>query len=405
MSFVSYSQNFEDVMLWRALKHISNGFYIDVGANDPITDSITKAFYDRGWNGINIEPLQSHYQELLQARPRDINLNYAAGTGGGLIELWECDIRGWATSSPEVIEQHEKEGYKGSYHKVPIKSLTNICAQHVNSDIHFLKIDVEGFEKSVLESMDFSLYRPWILLIEATKPNSREENYSTWESLVLNSGYVFSYSDGINRYYVADERQELLPAFKYPPNVFDTFISSDQFNIDQRAQKAELKLQETELKLHNSELNFHKLELSFHQLNLKLQQSELNLKYHINQIQSIYSSSSWKVTRPLRGFKRLIKGDASVFSQLNTDVKIKVKSFLRPKIIGIINKINSNNKASNLSRRILNHFPWLKSRLVRIYTNTQYIGVNQKKILGHEYMSSREKQVFQNIQQAIDKNK
>ncbi|HZF37393.1 MAG TPA: FkbM family methyltransferase, partial [Blastocatellia bacterium] len=46
MSFISYAQNFEDVMLWRALKHIDRGFYIDVGANDPDLDSVTKAFYE-----------------------------------------------------------------------------------------------------------------------------------------------------------------------------------------------------------------------------------------------------------------------------------------------------------------------------------------------------------------------
>ena len=34
MSFFSYSQNGEDVLLWRALKHIKDGFYIDVGANE-----------------------------------------------------------------------------------------------------------------------------------------------------------------------------------------------------------------------------------------------------------------------------------------------------------------------------------------------------------------------------------
>ena len=43
MKFVSYEQNFEDVMLWRALKHVENGFYIDVGANDPTTESVTKS--------------------------------------------------------------------------------------------------------------------------------------------------------------------------------------------------------------------------------------------------------------------------------------------------------------------------------------------------------------------------
>jgi len=56
MTFVSYAQNYEDVMLWRALKHIENGFYIDVGAAWPSEHSVTKLFYDEGWRGINIEP-------------------------------------------------------------------------------------------------------------------------------------------------------------------------------------------------------------------------------------------------------------------------------------------------------------------------------------------------------------
>ena len=57
MTFVSYAQNFEDVMLWRALREVTHGFYIDVGAADPDSDSVTRAFYDRGWSGINVEPV------------------------------------------------------------------------------------------------------------------------------------------------------------------------------------------------------------------------------------------------------------------------------------------------------------------------------------------------------------
>ena len=54
MTFVSYAQNFEDVMLHRALNHVVRGFYIDVGAADPEALSVTKAFYDNGWHGINV---------------------------------------------------------------------------------------------------------------------------------------------------------------------------------------------------------------------------------------------------------------------------------------------------------------------------------------------------------------
>lgn len=71
MTFISYAQNFEDVRLWRALNSFECGFYIDVGATDPAHDSVTKAFYDHGWSGINVEPMQNYYDALRQQRPRD----------------------------------------------------------------------------------------------------------------------------------------------------------------------------------------------------------------------------------------------------------------------------------------------------------------------------------------------
>src|SRR3984893_14736644 len=75
--FVSFAQNYEDVILWRALRHIENGFFVDCGAYDPTCHSVTKAFYDRGWTGINIEPIRSLAQKFANQRPLDINLNIA----------------------------------------------------------------------------------------------------------------------------------------------------------------------------------------------------------------------------------------------------------------------------------------------------------------------------------------
>ena len=38
-----------------AVSRIPSGFYIDVGACHPVVHSVTKLFYERGWNGINID--------------------------------------------------------------------------------------------------------------------------------------------------------------------------------------------------------------------------------------------------------------------------------------------------------------------------------------------------------------
>ncbi len=226
MKLISYAQNFEDVLLWRALGHIQGGFYIDAGANDPVDHSVTKAFYDAGWHGINIEPLPAFARLFDEQRPRDINLAVAAGAADGSLTLFDVPaVNGWATPQAAVAAAHRAEGHAVSEITVPVRTLASICAEHVTGEIHFLKIDVEGFEGEVLQGMDLQRWRPWILVVEATLPNSRETNHASWEPLVTAHGYDFAWFDGLNRYYVAREHAELGAVLSIQPNVFDNFIS------------------------------------------------------------------------------------------------------------------------------------------------------------------------------------
>lgn len=222
-------------MLWRALQRVQGGFYIDVGANDPVKDSVTKAFYDRGWNGINAEPVAAHHQDLERDRPLDINLRCALGDSDGVIDLWECELPGLATTDVSVVDQHIVAGHHGAFHRVPVRTLASVCAEHAPAEIHFLKIDVEGGEESVLAGADFRRFRPWIVVVEATRPNSTEQNHGAWEHLLTDAGYRFAYADGLNRFYVADEHQELAQALAFPPNIFDGFVVAQQFNLEQQA--------------------------------------------------------------------------------------------------------------------------------------------------------------------------
>src|SRR5262249_12433971 len=247
MSFISYAQNFEDVMLWRALKHIDRGFYIDVGANDPEQDSVTKAFYERGWRGINVEPVPQWFERLEKARPRDINLQLALGAEPGAITLYEIPDTGLSTAEKKFAERHEAErGYQSRELLVKMDTLSRVCERFHLEPIHFLKVDVEGAEKAVFQGADFGKIRPWIIVVEATLPNSQEESYSDWESLLLNAGYEYAYFDGLNRFYVAGEHENLKAAFKTPPNVFDDFVRIERLESELRAQEAEAKVKEVE---------------------------------------------------------------------------------------------------------------------------------------------------------------
>jgi FkbM family methyltransferase len=84
---ISYAQNFEDVLLWRVLKDIRGGAYVDVGACDPTEGSVTRWFYDRGWAGVNIEPIPELHARLERERRRDINILAAAGAAPGRARL------------------------------------------------------------------------------------------------------------------------------------------------------------------------------------------------------------------------------------------------------------------------------------------------------------------------------
>ena len=225
MTFVSYSQNFEDVMLWRALKHVENGFYIDVGAAHPDINSVTRAFSDRGWTGINIEPSVEFYSRLAAARGRDTNLRVAVGCEPGSATFFEIPGSGLSTLDPKVAATHRAAGWAINQKTIEQITLAEICRRYAQAEIHFLKVDVEGSEASALIGADFTSFRPWIVLAEATQPLSETQSHAEWEPVLVSAGYRFAWFDGLNRFYIADERWELLShSFTAPANVFDDFI-------------------------------------------------------------------------------------------------------------------------------------------------------------------------------------
>jgi len=240
MTFLSYAQNFEDVMLWRALKHIPAGFYIDVGAMDPEEDSVTRAFYERGWHGINIEPSPEHFARF-SARQRDVNLQVALGDAASRRTLFVIPGTGLSTLNDKVANAHNIRGYAGRETLVEVTTLAGVCQQYAQGDIHFLKIDVEGAEQEVLAGADFSAYRPWIVVVEATRPMSQEQEYAGWEPMLLDAGYKFVWFDGLNRFYLAAERyEELKRHFQVPPNIFDGFAQVAGALMAERIEHAQL---------------------------------------------------------------------------------------------------------------------------------------------------------------------
>jgi FkbM family methyltransferase len=234
---VSYAQNHEDILLDRAFARGRPGFYIDVGAHEPVNYSVTKHFYDLGWHGINVEPSTRLFEMLRAARPRDTNLNIALSDKPGELTFYEYppEYAGLSTLSEHTAARHRQAGMVGVERRVPTGTLAEVCERHAEGTIDFLSVDVEGHELEVLSGGDWERWRPRIVVVEATEPMGVEgagdtprrmiPTHGDWEHILLNAGYLFAAFDGLNRFYVRSEDADLAEALSVPVNVADGYVS------------------------------------------------------------------------------------------------------------------------------------------------------------------------------------
>jgi FkbM family methyltransferase len=217
---VSYAQNGEDVVLRRVFADVAEGFYVDVGACVPVEDSVTCFFYERGWRGVNVEPDPAFFAELDRARPRDVNVLSAVGPGASSLTFHRTGVRGQGTVLADVAADREP----GETLQVGQVSLSALLEQHAPaSGVEFLKVDVEGWEAEVLSSHDWKEVRPKVVVVEAVDGRGTP-NHQGWEPALLTAGYVLGLFDGLNRFYCAAEHAEqLLPRMTAPANVLDSF--------------------------------------------------------------------------------------------------------------------------------------------------------------------------------------
>jgi FkbM family methyltransferase len=238
MTVRSYAQNFEDVLLWRALKDVPAGTYVDVGAGHPSHNSVTKLFYEAGWSGINVEPVAVLADELGRDRERDVNVRAAVSSQD--IETVDLTVVvDWdelSTISTDRADELRSQGRAVETQQVPAVRLDALLERHGVSDVHFLKVDVEGAELDVLNSIDLTRTRPWIVVVEVVAGGTQSSTRSAIRSHLSENRYTHSYFDGLNDFYVAEEHAgSLLPSFATPVNVTDDFVSvsdSDHVMVD-----------------------------------------------------------------------------------------------------------------------------------------------------------------------------
>ena len=315
-SFESYSQNGEDVVLWRALGNVHHGRYIDVGAYHPVDDSVTMAFYKAGWHGITVEPDPHNARLHREQRPRDVQVEAAITVkDADSATLHLVDNTGLSTLSDTLADTHINSGYASHDVAVVTRRLDRILEEvgWKDQEIHFMTVDTEGSERSVLESIDFSSWRPWVLVIEATEPNSTRPTRSLWEDVVIDAGYRFCLFDGLSCFYVAEEHADLSPALSYPACVLDDYTTPAFRHVAKRAEMIPSLIADAARWRTESVTRWANAVGKVQDLQERiddLQSENASLRREIDAlrkwIDEFRTSTSWRLTKPIRALKSLV---------------------------------------------------------------------------------------------------
>jgi FkbM family methyltransferase len=191
----SYSQEGEDKKILKYFKNFKNGFYVDVGAYNPIRASNTYLLYKKGWEGINIDADYFSYKLFNILRPRDYNFNCAITLRKKkFVNLY------YPKDSSQIKTINEK--FRNSvldkfyFKKVPVSTLDKIInkTKFYGKKIDFLNIDCEGEDYEVLKSLDLKIYRPRLICIEINILTVDNIKRSKVYNYLIKNGYKKKYS-------------------------------------------------------------------------------------------------------------------------------------------------------------------------------------------------------------------
>ena len=177
---------------------------VDVGANDSFYGSNSFPFVARGWRAILVEPhpkVFAKLQKLHRARPNVTCLNLACAEKSGTFPLHvgndgEAPSTSTLSGDPELLNLRTQGTIM-----VRVERLTDIlAAQQVPPDIGLLTVDVEGMDLEVLQGLDFSRWRPRIIITEDYPPKVPAKT-----ELLKKNGYQFRTRVDVNSIWTASE--------------------------------------------------------------------------------------------------------------------------------------------------------------------------------------------------------
>ena len=208
---ISYGYKAEDRLIESLLKPLitQNGFYVDIGCNEPRFLSNTFLLYRRGWRGICVDPNEKLIKKHRRIRPKDKALCAFVSDTETEVEFIMLDNETLSSGDFEHVEHAISSGHKiTASFKMKSRRLTGILDKlNAPSNFDLLSVDAEGNDLYILQSLDFKKYSPKLVVVEADDFDPSNPSGHAIYTFMLSQNYFFHGSILTNLYFLRDRKE------------------------------------------------------------------------------------------------------------------------------------------------------------------------------------------------------
>lgn len=200
ISRFSHSEILEHEWVRAFFTNATSGYFVEIGANDPVDQSQTHHLEQIGWRGLLVEPLPDMADRLRQSRNATVVQCAASSMANSGREL-PLKRAGVHSTLNDNFAARKVTADEKTEEGVLCRTLDQILSEHAAPrNLEFLSIDVEGHEPEVLDGFTIDRWKPQLILIEDHLTHLRTHRRLTDSSydLVLRTGH--------NNWYVPREK-------------------------------------------------------------------------------------------------------------------------------------------------------------------------------------------------------
>ena len=193
-----YSQDDEETLIRAFFQDRRGGFFLDVGAGDPIRHSTTYYLEKHlGWTGIAVDAIVEYADAYAKERPGTRFFSYFAGDKSDTAhDFYVSEDRNFSSATGA-----DARGGAYQKRKVTTIALDDLLGREKVSRLDFLSIDIEGSERIALAGLDVTRYRPELVCVEISSPELGRAIAEYFALRGCREVSAYRAIDWINRYY------------------------------------------------------------------------------------------------------------------------------------------------------------------------------------------------------------